>query len=60
VNAVIYDFCVLPEDPSDPVGSLSLIDVELRRIVEFGEDALNHSEIVDLIQNTRVSGRAKT
>ena len=51
--ATIYDFCVLPADPSDPVGSLGLVEVELKRIETFGEDALNSKEVLDLVEQVR-------
>jgi superfamily II DNA or RNA helicase len=49
--AVIYDFCVLPENPTDPIKDLGLVQVELRRIAEFADDALNRSEVYDLIES---------
>ena len=49
--AEIYDFCVLPDDPSDPAGTLSVISVELKRINEFGSDALNAIEIEKIVQD---------
>jgi len=53
-QAVIYDFCVLPESPDDPVKDLGLVQVELRRIEEFADDALNRSEVYDLIEAHKV------
>ena len=44
-KAEIFDFCVLPEDPSDPLADLGLVEVELRRIETFAEDALNSDEV---------------
>jgi superfamily II DNA or RNA helicase len=49
-KAVIFDFCVLPENPADPIKDLGLVQVELRRIAEFADDALNRSEVYDLIE----------
>lgn len=49
--AVIYDFCVLPENPTDPIKDLGLVQVELRRIAEFADDALNRSEVYALIES---------
>lgn len=51
--AFIYDFCVLPSDPSDPVGSLGLVEVELKRIETFGEDAINSDEVTQLVDQVR-------
>jgi superfamily II DNA or RNA helicase len=53
-KAVIYDFCVLPENPEDPIKDLGLVQVELRRIEEFADDALNCSEVYDLIEAHKV------
>jgi superfamily II DNA or RNA helicase len=44
-NAEIYDFCVLPENPEDPLADLGVVEVELRRIETFAEDALNEEEV---------------
>jgi len=49
--AEIYDFCVLPSDPLDPVGSLALVEVELKRIKEFGSDAVNSDEIDAMVSD---------
>lgn len=49
-KAVIFDFCVLPENPNDPIKDLGLVQVELRRIAEFADDALNRSAVYDLIE----------
>jgi len=54
-SATIYDFCVLPEDPSDPTSNSGLIDVELKRIDTFGEDSLNPEEVHDIVQHVRVN-----
>ena len=48
-RAVIHDFCVLPEDSEDPLNSLNLVQVELRRISTFGEDSLNFEEVQELL-----------
>ena len=52
-KAIIYDFCVLPENPDHPVKDLALVQVELRRIEEFADDALNRLEVYDLIASYR-------
>ena len=44
-KAEIYDFCVLPENPADPLADLGVVSVELRRIETFAEDALNSNEV---------------
>ena len=44
-KAEIYDFCVLPENPADPLADLGVVDVELRRIATFAEDALNSEDV---------------
>lgn len=53
-HAEIYDFCVLPVDPNDPLTSAHLVDVELRRIEQFAKDALNEDEITDFINRNKV------
>lgn len=50
-KAIIYDFCVLPENPEDPVKDTGIVQVELRRISEFADDALNKSEVYNLINS---------
>ena len=52
-QADIYDFCVLPEDPQDPLNALGLMEVELNRIIEFGSDALNAQEIYALVESKK-------
>jgi superfamily II DNA or RNA helicase len=52
-QADIYDFCVLPEDPQDPLNTLGLMEVELNRIIEFGSDALNAQEIYALVESKK-------
>lgn len=49
INAEIYDFCVLPENPEDPLADLGLVEVELRRIETFAEDAMNAEEVKSLL-----------
>jgi superfamily II DNA or RNA helicase len=44
-KAEIYDFCVLPENPDDPLADLGLVEVELRRIETFAEDAQNSEQV---------------
>ena len=44
-HAIIYDFCVLPIDNDDPLNKLNGIKVEYSRILEFGSDAMNKTEI---------------
>ena len=48
--AKIFDFCVLPEDANDPVNGLALVAVELKRILEFAEDAANYEEVHEIIK----------
>lgn len=50
-KAIIYDFCVLPENPEDPVKDTGIVQVELRRISEFADDALNKSDVYNLINS---------
>jgi superfamily II DNA or RNA helicase len=50
-KAIIYDFCVLPENPADPVKDTGIVKVELRRISEFADDALNKSDVYTLINS---------
>lgn len=50
-KAIIYDFCVLPENPEDPVKDTGIVQVELRRISEFADDALNKSDVYTLINS---------
>jgi superfamily II DNA or RNA helicase len=51
--AEIFDFCVLPINPMDPLASVSLVNVELSRIEQFAQDALNVNEIVEFIGSKR-------
>jgi superfamily II DNA or RNA helicase len=55
-SAEIYDFCVLPADTEDPISTLAAVNVELKRIEEFGGIALNASEIEDFVANQRMEG----
>lgn len=48
-KAEIYDFCVLPENPDDPLADLGLVEVELRRIETFAEDALNSEQVKSIL-----------
>jgi len=50
-KAEIYDLCVLPENPSDPLADLGVVEVELRRIATFAEDALNKLEVDMILEN---------
>jgi superfamily II DNA or RNA helicase len=52
-NAEIFDMCVLPENPADPLADLGVVDVELRRIATFAEDALNKDEVEAILANIR-------
>ena len=52
-KAEIYDFCVLPENPADPLADLGVVDVELRRIATFAEDALNLEEVEEFLAGIR-------
>jgi superfamily II DNA or RNA helicase len=54
-SAEIYDFCVLPEDADDPINSLALVKVELSRILEFAEDAMNYEEVHSTINTRRLA-----
>jgi hypothetical protein len=44
-HSIIYDFCVLPTSKDDPLVKLNGIKVEYKRILEFGADAMNMTEI---------------
>lgn len=48
-KAEIYDFCVLPENPTDPLADIGVVEVELRRIATFAEDASNSEEVKSLL-----------
>lgn len=52
--AEIYDFCVLPTDNTDPVSTIAAVEVELKRIEEFGGIALNSEEITKLVNEQRL------
>ena len=61
-HATIYDFAVLPEavdaDQEEVVGPAApsaLREIELRRVEEFGTDAQNSDEILELISQIRGS-----
>jgi superfamily II DNA or RNA helicase len=49
-SAAIYDLCILPKATSSSGGIRNLIEVELRRIEEFAEVALNKQEVHDLVK----------
>lgn len=51
--AEIYDVCVLPTSKADIQNSRRLVDSELDRILEFGEDALNRNEVIEFISKYR-------
>lgn len=53
--AKIFDFCVLPENPTDPLADLGVVEVELRRIETFAEDALNKKDVQAILE--RIRGR---
>ena len=48
-KATIYDFCVLPMSKDDPVNDLHLVKVELDRISEFADDAINRLEVLTMV-----------
>jgi len=48
--AEIFDFCVLPSGTQDASGIKNLMRVELARIVEFSENALNGEQVRQLVQ----------
>ncbi len=50
-KAVIYDLCVLPESSEDPVKETGIVQVELARISEFADDAINQFDVYDLIKS---------
>jgi superfamily II DNA or RNA helicase len=50
-KATIYDFCVLPMSKDDPVSDLNLVKVELKRISEFADDAINRSEVLKVVDS---------
>jgi superfamily II DNA or RNA helicase len=51
--AEIYDLCVLPTSEPEVAGGRRLIEVELDRIIEFGEDAQNKDEVFTFVQKYR-------
>lgn len=53
-KAIIYDMCVLPENDHDPIADTGLVQVELKRIAIFAEDALNKDEVYALIADHKV------
>ena len=53
-KATIYDFCVLPMEKDDPIKDLALVKVELNRIGEFAEDAINRDEILKVVNSNLV------
>ena len=50
-KATIYDFCVLPMSKDDPVNDLHLVKVELDRISEFADDAINRLEVLTMVNS---------
>lgn len=50
-KATIYDFCVLPLNKEDPVSDLALVKVELKRIGEFADDAINRDEVIKMVDS---------
>jgi len=52
-KAVIYDFCVLPENPSDPLADLGVVDVELKRIATFAEDSINPETTKSILEQIK-------
>jgi hypothetical protein len=50
-KATIYDFCVLPMSKDDPVNDLHLVKVELDRISEFADDAINRLEVLRMVNS---------
>ena len=53
-KSTIYDFCVLPMEKDDPIKDLALVKVELNRIGEFAEDAINRDEILKVVNSNLV------
>jgi superfamily II DNA or RNA helicase len=49
--AKIYDFVVLPEDDSSAGPADALRKIEIKRILEFAEDAMNEEQIVETISH---------
>ena len=49
--AEIFDFCVLPSAEEDNSGIKNLIRVELNRVVEFSDNALNRDEVRELVED---------
>jgi superfamily II DNA or RNA helicase len=49
--AQLFDFVVLPEDDSSEGPADALRDVEIRRILEFAEDAMNEEQIIETISH---------
>jgi superfamily II DNA or RNA helicase len=49
--ARIYDFVVLPEDSSSEGPAENLRAIEIKRILEFSEDAMNEDEIIEKISH---------
>ena len=59
--AEIYDLCVLPTVAEEVQSSRRLIEVELERIIEFGEDAQNREEVLKFVEEYReelINGRS--
>lgn len=49
--AEIFDFCVIPSAEKSHQGIGNLVRVELNRIAEFAEVALNRAEVLEMIQS---------
>jgi superfamily II DNA or RNA helicase len=49
-SAAIFDFCVIPQATKESAGINNLIRVELRRIEEFAEVALNRESVLESIR----------
>lgn len=49
--AEIFDFCVLPSAKEDDSGIKNLIRVELNRVVEFSDNALNRDDVRELVED---------
>lgn len=52
--AEIYDFCVLPDSSSTDAAAKKIINKELERCSEFGQDAVNKDQIEEVVKNMSV------
>jgi superfamily II DNA or RNA helicase len=50
-KAIIYDFCVLPENDDSVVSNIGAVKSELNRIREFAADALNKDQVEEMISH---------